>query len=322
MKKYLWFAIIPALAIFVLSGSGTRPKPDPLPKQIADTTTSQNIKQKQNPEDSAVTIASPTGKITGLVVDAKTKEPIPGAVVVLLGTTIGANTDMDGRYTISNVPVGTYTVQARMMGYEPKKIEKVKISAKRTTNLNTKLKISSVEIKKPNIYLYPTRKETLTVQIAPIGKITTSIPEYNTGWNVVVAPGGRINDTYDFLFYEAVVDYNFTFDAGWVFQRSDFDNRMNAILVAIGLNDRERGDFMDYWAKRIDWKKKYCVAYYLKRNEIDKAIPLTVSKNPESLLRVFFKFVLTDTLTTIPEPKIDKFQRVGFSVVEWGGILD
>ncbi|MDO9390277.1 MAG: hypothetical protein Q7U71_00695, partial [bacterium] len=103
---------------------------------------------------------------------------------------------------------------------------------------------------------------------------------------------------------------------------SDFDRRMNEILVDIGLNDKERADFMEYWPKRMNWKKKYCVAYYLKHEEIDKAAPLTISKTPESLLRLFFKFVPTDTLVTVPEPKIEKFHRTGFTVVEWGGILD
>jgi len=242
-------------------------------------------------------------------------------MVAILGTKMSANVGFDGKYTIDNIPVGIYAVQSKMMGYTLTTITGVKVLPDSTTDLNTKLKVYPT-IAKPNIYLYPATMETLTVQINPTGKVTTSIPEYNTGWNVVVAPGGRINDTYDFLFYEATVDYNFTLDAGWVLQSSDFDRRMNEILVNIGLNDKERADFMDYWPKRMDWKKKYCVAYYLKREEMDKAAPLTISKTPESLLRLFFKFVPTDTLVTVPEPKIEKFQRIGFSVVEWGGILD
>jgi len=327
LKKYLWGAIVPVLAIFILSGSGARPKKEGLPKQNADTVKYQSIMIKQTSKDTSITFAGPNGRIAGIVVDLETKEPIPGVNITIVGTNFNAETDSAGKYTIVNVPVGTYSVEAQKKGYQSQRITGLKSIMSFRTPVNFRLRSSVIEmegtvVKKPNIYLYPTKKETLTVKIHTKGKITTSIPEYNTGWNIVVAPGGKINDTYDYLFYEAKVDYNFTLDAGWVLQSSDFDRRMNEILVNIGLNDKERADFMDYWPKRMDWKKKYCAAYYLKRNEIDQAIPLTISKTPESLLRLFFKFVPTDTLVTVPEPKIEKFKRIGFTVVEWGGILE
>ena len=58
------------------------------------------------------------GSITGRVVDASTGEPLPGANVTLEGTTYGAATDPDGRFTIANVPAGEYTVIARYVGFE------------------------------------------------------------------------------------------------------------------------------------------------------------------------------------------------------------
>ncbi|MDP2808449.1 MAG: carboxypeptidase-like regulatory domain-containing protein [bacterium] len=314
LKKYLWYAIVPALAAFFVGCVSTSSKQAALPPVTPESLVP------------VITDSTSSGRITGIVLDEETKKPLPGAVVTILGTKLGANTDLDGNYTIVNVRVGTYAIQAKMMGFDPQTITGIKVVYRTATPINFKLNPKIIEmegtvVKKPNIYLYPTKQETLTIQVTP-GKITTSIPNYNTGWNVVVAPGGRINETYDFLFYEATVDFNFTLDVGWVLQSSDFDRRMNEILVNIGLNDKERQDFMDYWPKRMDWKKKYCITYYLKRSEIDKAVPLTISKTPESLLRAFFKFVPTDAPKVISEPKIEKFQRKGFTVVEWGGILD
>jgi len=321
LRKYVWCAMIAALAMFVLSCVSARSMEDTILNENEALSKKLLFYSTREPRGGT------TGRIKGMIMDDTTKEPIPGAVITIVGTAMGANTDLDGRYTILNVPVGTYSVQANMMGYDPKKITGVKAIMDTITTVNFKLKSTIIEmegavVKKPNIYLYPTKQETLTVKIHPIGKITTSIPEYNTGWNIVVVTGGRINDAYDFLFYEATVDYNFTLDAGWILQSSDFDRRMNEVLVNLGLNDKERADFMDYWSKRMDWKKKYCIAYYLKREELDKAVHLTISKTPESLMRLFFKFVPTDTLVTVPEPKIEKFQRIGFTVVEWGGILE
>jgi hypothetical protein len=90
--------------------------------------------------------AGTTGKITGIVIDYDTREPLPGAVVKLLGTNIGANTDITGKYIISYAPVGTYSLQARMMGYQSLTITDVNIVMDFTTTVNFKLKSTYIEM--------------------------------------------------------------------------------------------------------------------------------------------------------------------------------
>ena len=58
-----------------------------------------------------------TGKITGLVTDATSGQPIEGAQVVVQGTSYGSITQANGRFFILAIPPGTYTVQARRIGY-------------------------------------------------------------------------------------------------------------------------------------------------------------------------------------------------------------
>ena len=58
-----------------------------------------------------------SGSITGQVTDAETGEALVGANVVLEGTSMGAATDSDGMYSISDVSAGTYTVTASVIGY-------------------------------------------------------------------------------------------------------------------------------------------------------------------------------------------------------------
>lgn len=59
------------------------------------------------------------GSITGKVYDARTREPLSGANVTVVGTTLGAVTDGDGRFVIPRVPPGVYRVRVSVLGYTP-----------------------------------------------------------------------------------------------------------------------------------------------------------------------------------------------------------
>lgn len=62
------------------------------------------------------------GKISGKVMDAQTGEPLPGANVLIKGTGIGASTDLDGRYSIENVPTGADTIRVSYIGYTTREV--------------------------------------------------------------------------------------------------------------------------------------------------------------------------------------------------------
>ncbi len=63
---------------------------------------------------------SQTGsKISGTVQDATNGDPLPGANVLLQGTSIGASTDINGKYEIRSVVPGSYSVRVTYIGYEP-----------------------------------------------------------------------------------------------------------------------------------------------------------------------------------------------------------
>lgn len=90
--------------------------------------------------------AGVTGKLTGTIVDASTNEPLVAANVQILGTTLGAASDFEGRFIILNIPPGTIAVAFRYMGYETVTVRDVKIFVDQTTTLSMKLKPSTVEL--------------------------------------------------------------------------------------------------------------------------------------------------------------------------------
>jgi outer membrane receptor protein involved in Fe transport len=81
-----------------------------------------------------------TGKIAGKVTDAETGDPLPGANVILEGTTMGAATSLDGDYVILNVPPGTSTVKATMIGYGDFIVSNVRVNIDLTTTVNFEMK--------------------------------------------------------------------------------------------------------------------------------------------------------------------------------------
>ncbi len=89
--------------------------------------------------------AAVTGKIAGIVVDAETGEPLPGANVIIEGTNMGAATDPDGYFFIIRVSPGVYNVQARMMGYTSLTQTGVDVSTDHTTQLRFELKPAVIE---------------------------------------------------------------------------------------------------------------------------------------------------------------------------------
>lgn len=59
---------------------------------------------------------APTGRITGLVTDSASAQPLAG-VHVTIGTGAGSITHEDGRYAISALAAGSYTVRVARVGY-------------------------------------------------------------------------------------------------------------------------------------------------------------------------------------------------------------
>lgn len=89
--------------------------------------------------------AATVGKIVGQVVDAETGEPLPGVNVVIVGSTMGAATDANGYYVIINVPPGSYSVKASMIGYQQIQKTQVTVNMDKTTTVNFDLGIEAVE---------------------------------------------------------------------------------------------------------------------------------------------------------------------------------
>jgi len=89
---------------------------------------------------SASLFAGTHGKIAGRVTDAENGQPLPGVDVMIEGTTMGASTNVDGYYTLLNVPPGTYTVKFSIIGYAKTSVRDVRVVIDLTSTVNAELR--------------------------------------------------------------------------------------------------------------------------------------------------------------------------------------
>jgi CarboxypepD_reg-like domain len=97
----------------------------------------------------ALNILAQTGTIKGRVVDKEFSEPLIGANVIILNTTLGAATDINGFFEIRNIHEGLYSLKVSFIGYNSEMNENIKIGCNDTLYYNFWLKpdtTSQIEI--------------------------------------------------------------------------------------------------------------------------------------------------------------------------------
>lgn len=67
-------------------------------------------------------VTAQTSTISGVVTSEEDGEPVVGASVLVKGTTLGTVTDIDGKFTISNVPSSAKTLQVSFIGLETSEV--------------------------------------------------------------------------------------------------------------------------------------------------------------------------------------------------------
>ena len=87
-----------------------------------------------------------TGKISGVVTDAGTGQPIEGVQIQVQGTGFGALTQANGRYFIISVPPGNYTIIARRIGYQSVEQSAVDVRIDATREINFRMTQATAQL--------------------------------------------------------------------------------------------------------------------------------------------------------------------------------
>ncbi|MEJ5962670.1 TonB-dependent receptor [Pedobacter immunditicola] len=154
---------------------------------------------------SASVFAQNTGKISGTVSDKKSGETLIGVTVKIANTTTGASTDVEGRYIISGLAPGKYTIQASYVGYSTKNITEVEVKSNVATTMNVVMEeansqnLSEVVItakanKESVNTLYANQKTSLNISSGISAELIKRSPDKNTSEVLKRVSGASIQD--------------------------------------------------------------------------------------------------------------------------------
>jgi len=115
--------------------------------------------------------AQTAGTIAGKVTDAKTKDALAGINVLIKGTSLGAATENDGKYTIRNVPEGVYTIVFSAIGYTPVEATDVKVNANEVATVDAALSSRAIPISETIVFGASLRPERVTEAPAAVSVI-------------------------------------------------------------------------------------------------------------------------------------------------------
>lgn len=182
-----------------------------------------------------------------------------------------------------------------------------------------------MSVDKPVIYLYPEKEANINVTLNFKSGALYTWPKVDNAlsWSVTAQPNGMLKDAtgeeYPYLFWESeTYDYSWVDRSeGFVVEASNTENFLLEKLKLLGLNSRERTDFITFWAPKLV-KNKYNFIRF-ETAAYDKQMPLNITPKPESIQRILMVYKPLEEKIEMPEQTLQPFTRKGFTVIEWGG---
>lgn len=181
-----------------------------------------------------------------------------------------------------------------------------------------------LQVKKPILYLYPEQTTEVEVRLQHPERITTQYPTYSSdGWRMTAQSNGNLQDAkgnnYYALYWEESEVKIVDFSQGFYVEKEQSAQFLENKLTEIGLNDRERNEFIMYWLPKLE-KNSANLVHFVLTDELQEHNQLQITPTPDSLLRVHIYIKPAKVKTSPTLQKFDKFERRGFTAVEWGGV--
>lgn len=181
----------------------------------------------------------------------------------------------------------------------------------------------TVVAEKPVIYLYPQTETLINVKLDYDGELTCTYPLYDeeTGWHVTARPDGALTDDsgkeYNYLYWEGKDDAEYDFSEGFCVAGADTAAFLEDALEKLGLTRKEANEFIVYWLPQMEENPYNIIAF--QSGAYTEGAELQIEPAPDTLIRVFMAWKAAEGPQKIKPQALTSPERLGFTVVEWGG---
>lgn len=112
-------------------------------------------------------------------------------------------------------------------------------------------------------------------------------------------------------------DAEYDFSKGFCVKGEDTAVFLEHALAELGLNRREANEFIVYWLPLMQDNPYNIISF--QSDIYTDAAKLDIAPEPDTMIRVFMAWHSADEAVEIEEQELTSPERVGFTVVEWGG---
>lgn len=141
--------------------------------------------------------------------DKANARPIAFAMVDIVGTQLGSQADLDGRYRITNVPVGMHRVRARRLGFQPAVIDSVRVTEGEATIQNFAMASAAAQIAAVQTTAVAATRASDAAMLAE-QRAAPSVSDGISAQAMARAPGANAADAITRVTGVSIVDKKFT----------------------------------------------------------------------------------------------------------------
>lgn len=179
-------------------------------------------------------------------------------------------------------------------------------------------------VKKPVLYLYPEEDMMVNVTFDNKDKLLSTYPKYKDEWNVFAKKDGTLIDEngrkYYALYWDENIKHEEKFKTGFYVKSKDSIKFLEEKLFEMGFTDREANEFIMYWLPIMEQGGDNLVHFHFTEDR-QKQNKINIEPEVDSLFRVSIEIKKVKKKVSIKEQKIERFERYGFSALEWGGSI-
>lgn len=185
-----------------------------------------------------------------------------------------------------------------------------------------------IMVEKPVIYLYSETEQAFSLKIKTDADLQFTYPNYNNEWQGTASKNGTIQmngSSYPYLFWDAsfsVERLNLNWQDADQIQGAQVIEYLSNQLNHLGMNDKEKTDFITYWGPRMQ-QMKYIQVLWIQNETANSIASLDISPafNQNRIYLIFQEtnHPVEQTLELKLNP-LKPMNRSGNYLIEWGGI--